>query len=134
MIEVQITNCPDPDFQGTWKFYKNQIYLGFPEGDISPEGELPSFGFMIEVLPDFLQAHPNPNVEFWLLNGKRASKPRKIKIGDTLQVGNIIFKVTEAKFQEFQTKKQILDKNLKALIAEDAPILGLIQLLNAKTK
>ena len=134
MLEVQVVSCPDPEFQGTWRFFKNQIYFGYPEGDISPPGELNSFAFMLEVLPDFLQAHPHSSVEFWLLNGKRASKPKKIKVGDTLQVGEIVFKVTEAKYQEFLTKKQILDVKLKALVAAESPLLGLIQLLNAKTK
>ncbi|MBY0516156.1 MAG: hypothetical protein K2P81_04570 [Bacteriovoracaceae bacterium] len=134
MLEITVLKSEDPDFEGVWSFQKNQIYFGHPDGDIAPSGLPNSFTFMLEVLPEFLQVHPHPDLEFWLLNGKRASKGRKVKIGDNIQVQNIEFKITAAKFQEFKTKKQILDMKLKQLISTEAPILNLIQLLNAKTK
>lgn len=134
MLEIQVTACPDPDYQGTWRFHKNQIYLGAPEGDVSPAGLLPSFAFMIEVLPDFMQAQPGPAVEFWLLNGKRATKPRTIKAGDEIQVGDIRLKIMAGEYREPISKKQHLEARLKALIAAESPLLSLIQVLNAKTK
>ncbi len=134
MLEIHITSCTDPEFEGVWRFEKNQIYFGHPEGDISPKDMLPSNAFMIEALPGFLQAHPGTMMEFWLLNGKRATKPRKLKIGDQLKVGDIEFKITAAEYKEVRSKKQILDARLKTLIAEESPLLGLIQLLNAKSK
>jgi hypothetical protein len=134
MIEINITNCPDPEFKGLWKFNKNQIYFGYPQGDISPEGLPSSFAFMLEVFPDFIQVQPHPKLEFWLLNGKRATKARKVKCNDTLQVGEVEFKVIETKFEEVLTKKQLLDKKLKNLVANESPVLNIIQLLNPKTK
>lgn len=134
MLEIHITSCSDPEYEGVWRFEKNQIYFGHPEGDVSPQGMLPSNAFMLEVLPEFLQAHPGPILEYWLLNGKRATKPRKLKVGDQVQVGEIVFKITAGTYQEVQTKKQILDARLKELVAQQAPSLSLIQLLNAKSK
>ena len=134
MLEIHITSCTDPEYEGVWRFEKNQIYFGHPEGDISPPGMLPSNAFMLEVLPEFLQAHPGPIMDFWLLNGKRTTKPRKLKVGDQLQVAEISFKVTAAEYKEVQSKKQILDARLKALVAQQSPLLELIQLLNVKTK
>lgn len=134
MLEIHITSCTDPEFEGVWRFHKNQIYFGHPEGDISPAGILPSNAFMVEVLPEFLQAQPGPIMEYWLLNGKRASKPRKLKVGDQLQVGEIVFKITAAEYKEVETKKQMLDAKLKALVAQESPLLSLVQLLNAKSK
>ena len=134
MIEVHVKSCPDPEYEGVWRFHKNQIYLGAPEGDISTAGLLPSFAFMIEVLPEFMQAQPGPRIEYWLLNGKRATKPRTIKIGDEIQIGEIKLKIIAAEHRETISKKQLLDARLKALIAQDSPLLSLIQVLNAKTK
>lgn len=134
MIEINVTKCPDPEFQGSWRFQKNQVYLGYPQGDISPEGLPTSFAFMVEVFPDFIQVQPHPKIEFWLLNGKRATKPRKVKHNDLLQIGEVEFKIVDAKFEEMLSKKQVLDKKLKALVASEAAIINVIQLLNPKTK
>ena len=134
MLEIHITTCTDPEYEGVWRFEKNQIYFGHPEGDISPVGMLPSNAFMLEVLPDFLQAHPGPIMEYWLLNGKRATKSRKLKVGDQVQVGEVTFKVTAAEYREVQSKKQILDARLKALVEQQSPLLELVHLLNVKSK
>ncbi|MFP5457394.1 MAG: hypothetical protein ACLGG7_01570 [Bacteriovoracia bacterium] len=134
MIEVNVIDATDPEYLGTWKFRKNQIYLGHPSGDIAPHGLLFSYAFMIEVLPDFIQVQPHPDLEFWLLNGKRATKPRKVKIGDHLQVGDLALTITSVAHQELPTKKQILDRRLKELVSSQSPVLEVIQALNPKTK
>jgi hypothetical protein len=95
---------------------------------------LPSNAFLLEVLPDFIQAHPSHVMEFWLLNSKRATKTRKVVIGDLIKVGDIEFKVTAAQFIQIQTKKEVLDEKLKNLVAQNSRSLDIIQLLNAKTK
>lgn len=134
MIEVHVTDAADPEYLGTWTFRKNQIYLGHPAGDIAPQGLLFSYAFMIEVLPEFIQVQPHPELEFWLLNGKRATKARKVKLGDRIQVGELALTVTSAAHQELPTKKQLLDRRLKDLVSGQAPVLELIQALNPKTK
>jgi hypothetical protein len=134
MLDIEIISCPDPEYQGNWCFHKNCIYLGSPEGDICFEGFSLSFAFMIEVLPSYIQVTPHPKIESWKLNGKRATKSKKIRISDLIEVCDVQLKVVRAEYIEGKSKKQILDEKLKLLIAEDASVLNLIQVINPKTK
>ena len=135
MLVIEIMTCPDPEFEGVWRFHQNQIYLGYPEGDIAPAVDgLPSFAYMIEVLPHMIQGTPHPEVDHWLLNGKRATRPRRLRLGDTIVVMGIKMKVVEAALEEFTSRKTILDSRLQELIAANSPILPVIKLLKEKTK
>jgi hypothetical protein len=134
MLEVEIVSCPDDDFEGKWCFHRNEIYLGYPKGDITFSGINLSYAFMIESLPDGIQVTPHPDLDFWHLNGKRSTKSKKIKVNDLIEVSGVKLKVTQFSYQEIKTKKQILDVKLKDLVEKEDPILSLIQLLNQKAK
>lgn len=135
MLAIEVISCPDPEFEGVWRFHQNQVYLGYPEGDIAPQVDgLVSFAFLIEVLPDLVQATPHPDVPFWLLNGKRATRPRRLRIGDMITVMNIKMKILEVSFDELVSRKTILDARLQELLASSSPILPVIKMLREKTK
>ncbi len=134
MIEISVTKADDDAYLGTWRFPKNQVYLGYPEGDIAPRSLAHSFLFLVEIVEGQLQVEPHPKLEFWLLNGKRATKARRVRPGDLLRVADVEFKILAAQESEVRSKKQILDARLKALVSQEAPVLSLVQLLNPKTK
>lgn len=135
MLVVEILDCPDPEFLGEWRFHKNQIQLGFPEGDISPDvAGLPSYGFMLETYPDLIQGTPHPDLGHWLLNGKRATRPRRLRLGDTISVAGIKLRIKEAVPEEFHSRKSILDGKLQALLSSESKLLPLIKLLKDLTK
>jgi hypothetical protein len=123
MIEIEIIKSADLDFVGKWKFYKNSIYLGYPEADILVTDLMQSYAFMIEILPTGLQVIPHPKIEYWLLNGKRATQPRRIKMGDQVQVGETLFKVIDCMFVENKSKKEFLDEKLAELVEKQDPCL-----------
>lgn len=134
MIEICVTKADDEAYLGTWRIPKNQVYLGHPEGDISPSTLPQSFLFLIEVAEGVLQVQPHPALEYWHLNGKRATKARRIRPGDRVRVGDVEFHVVAAQEVPLQSKKQLLDARLKALVTQNDPILSLVELLNPKTK
>ena len=135
MLVVEIIACPDPEFLGEWRFHKNQIHLGFPEGDISPDVEgLPSFAFMIETLDGQAQGTPHPDLTHWLLNGKRATRPRRLRVGDMINVAGVKIRLKEASPEVYTSRKSILDARLQQLLSEEAPLLSLIKVLKEKTK
>lgn len=135
MLAIEVISCPDPEYQGLWRFHKNQVYLGFPEGDIRPElNGLCSFAFMLEVLPDMVQAIPHPELPFWLLNGKRATKSRKLRLGDEINVSGVKMVLREAKHVSVEGKKAILDRRLQELVASQSPLLPLIKILSDRAK
>lgn len=134
MIEIEVTKSSDIDFLGRWKFHKNGIYLGFPQADICYAPIALSYAFMIEILPQGLQVIPHPKLEFWLLNGKRSTQQRSVKLGDMIKVADLEFKITEAKFEETISKKSVLDQKLKELVRNESNALNLISLINKKVK
>ena len=135
MLVVEVLECQDPEYEGVWRLHKNQLYLGYPEGDITPAVPgLPSYGFLIEVLPDMVQGTPHPEIVHWLLNGKRATRPRRLRIGDEITVANVRLKILEVELQEFESKKSILDARLQKLVESNSGLLPLIKILKDKTK
>ncbi len=134
MIEIEIIKSSDNDFLGKWKFHKNSIYIGFPQADICYPVISLSYAFMIEILPQGLQVIPHPKLEFWLLNKKRSTQQRTIKIGDLIKVSDLEFKIIDANFQEVASKKSVLDMKLKELVRSESDSLGLISLINKKVK
>lgn len=135
MLAIEVLSCPDPEYEGVWKFHQNQIYLGYPEGDIAPAlAELPSFAFLIEVLPNLIQGTPHPAVDHWLLNGKRATRPRRLRLGDVIAVHGVQIKILDAAVDEFVSRKSILDSKLQALVESNSSVLPVIKALRDKTK
>lgn len=135
MLVIEVLSCPDPEYQGTWTLHQNQVYLGYPEGDISPKIEgLPSFAYLIEVLPELIQGTPHPDISYWHLNGKRATRPRSLRIGDVITVMDTKLKIIEAKYVELISKKAILDSKLQKLLETNSSQLSLIKVLKEKTK
>lgn len=135
MLVIEVLSCPDPEYQGIWTLHQNQVYLGYPEGDISPNtpGML-SYAYLIEVLPELIQGTPHPDIPYWHLNGKRATRPRKLKIGDVLTVLDVKLKIVRAEYIELVSRKTILDAKLQKLLETDSPLLPLIKVLKEKTK
>jgi hypothetical protein len=134
MIEIEVIKARDLDFLGKWKFHKNSIYLGFPQADICYSPIALSYAFMIEILPKGLQVIPHPKLEFWLLNTKRSTQQRTVKLGDRIMVSDLEFKIIDAKFEESVTKKSVLDLKLKELVKNESDTLTLISLINKKVK
>lgn len=134
MIEIEVISSSDMDFLGVWNFQKNSIYLGFPQADICYPPIGLSYAFMIEILPQGLQVIPHPKLEFWLLNTKRSTQQRTVKIGDRIKVSDLEFKITAAKYEESATKKSVLDVRLKELVRTESNSLTLISLINKKVK
>lgn len=135
MIHFDIIKSPDENVLTTFKFFQNQIYIGTTNGDLwIDDPEIKSSHAMLEVIQKDLIMHPQKDVEFYLINGKRASTVRKIKINDELTFGKTIIKVIGFEETLKESKKEILDKKLQNLLRENSPKLGLIEHLTQKMK
>ena len=79
MIEFQILQGPDENVISSYKFFQNQIYIGRTSGDLQiNDNKLYQSHAMLEVIGKELLIHPQKGVEFYLINGKRASAIRKL--------------------------------------------------------
>lgn len=135
MIEFKILQGPDENVISSYKFFQNQIYLGRTSGDLQiNDNNLYQSHAMLEVIGKELLIHPQRGVEFYLINGKRASTVRKLKIGDQVTLGETIFKVISFQETETVSKKNILNSRLNELIEEGSSRLSVIEALTKLMK
>ncbi len=135
MINLEIQKSTDNNVLNNYQFFQNQIYLGRNTGDLCIEDNsiLPSH-VMLEVLGKELLIHPQKGVDFFLINGKRASNIRKLKMNDLITLGNTIIKICIFEETEIPVKRIILDKKLNQLVAEDSNRLPIIERLTQLMK
>ena len=135
MINLEITESPDNNILSAFTYFQNQIYLGRTSGDlwINDNDILPSH-VMLEVIGTDLLIHPQKDVEFYLLNGKRASSIRKIKVNDKITIGKTVIKILEYSETSRDSKKNILDKKLNVLVEANSSRLSVIESLTRLMK
>lgn len=85
MIHFEITQSPDLNVLTSFRFMKNEIYLGRRAHDLSiSDLALKNIHLLLEIPETELLIHPQKDVDHYLINGKRATSIRKLKIGDTV--------------------------------------------------
>jgi hypothetical protein len=130
MINIEFIESPDLDVIAPFKYFQNQIYIGRTVGDlwVNDNDLLPAHIFL-EVIGSDLLIHPQKDVEYYLLNGKRASSIRKLKVNDVIRIGKTIFKILNFSETITESKQEILDKKLDKLISENSLCLPVIESL-----
>lgn len=135
MIHFEVIKSPDENVLSEFKYYQNQIYIGRGQGDLwINDKELLKSHIMLEVINKDLILHPQKDVPFYLINGKRASAIRKLKRGDKVSLGNTTIKVIEFEETIKESKKQILNEKLNSLIELNSSRLSVIETLSKLMK
>ena len=135
MINFKITQSADPNVLSPFKFFQNQIYLGRTSGDLwINDLDLLPIHLMLEIHEKDLLVHPQKGVEFYLLNGKRATAIRKIKVHDEVTFGKTKIKILGYEQTVQETKKEVLDKKLNQLLEENSKRLTVIEHLSKLMK
>lgn len=135
MIEFQILECPDENVLSKFRYFQNQIYIGRSNGDLwIQDFSLAPSHIMLEVIGKDLLIHPQRDVEFYLINGKRASAIRKLKINDVITLGKTSLKVLSFSETEWESKKNLLNRKLNQLIEENSERLNVVESLTKLMK
>jgi hypothetical protein len=135
MIQFEVLSSPDANVVASFKFVKNEVYLGSKALDLSiDDPALLKNHLLIEIPENELIAHPQKGVEHYLINGKRATAIKKIKINDHIQIGQTILKVIAFSPTSFKSKKEILNEKLNKLIEVGSSRLEVIEILTKLTK
>ena len=128
MIHFEITKSPDLNVISTFKYFKNEIYLGKNALDLNiVDSSLKKEHLLLEIPENDLLIHPQKDVEFYLLNGKRATSIRKLKVGDEIIIGNTHLKILGYEKTVNPSKKEILDKKLTKLIESNSQRISVIE-------
>ncbi len=135
MIHLEILETPDHNVKTSFQYFQNMLYLGSTSGDLQiHDAELKPSHLMLEVLENQLLVHPQRDVKFFLINGKRATSIRKIKSGDTLTIGRTLIKILHFEWTEFKTRKDVLNAKLAVLLETKSPRLAVIEQLSKLAK
>ena len=135
MIQFEITESPDQDVVGDYHLFKNEIYLGTLLTDIIiKDPEIRKSHAFIEVVDNLLLFHPQKDVSFYLLNGKRALTIRKLKTGDMIQIGKTKIKIIGFNFSANPSRKEILDSKLQQFMNQQDARLEVIEKLGQLMK
>ncbi|MFL5784370.1 MAG: FHA domain-containing protein [Bacteriovoracaceae bacterium] len=135
MIKFQITESPDQEVLSTFEYFHNLIYIGRTTGNLTiQDPQILRSHLLIEVIGGDVIVHPQKDVEHYLLNGKRATTPRKIKNGDVISFGKTTLKVLAFEETPPSSKKNILNEKLNALIEAGSQKLPVIEALSKLSK
>jgi hypothetical protein len=135
MVQFEITKSPDPNVRNHFRFMSNSLTIGKKTGDlIIADTELKESHVMIEVIGRDLLLHPQKDVEYFLINGKRATSIRKLKVGEEVTIGKTILKILGFEETTVQSKKNILNDKLAALVDSDSSRLSVIDKLSKLSK
>jgi len=128
MIHFQITDSIDSDVIEEFKYFQNQLYLGKKEGNlIIHDPQLRDTHVMIEIVEGELLIHPQRGVDFYLIDGKRATTIRKIKAHQKITIGSTTLRILDFAETSYPSKKSLLDEKMSILANENSPKMAVIE-------
>jgi len=104
------------------KNYQSDIYL--------PKSNLSDIHFFIEIIEDKLILHLNKKAEPILVNTKRTTHFKNIKVGDVITADDIQFKVLRFKDEKNISKKEKLNQVVSTLEQDNPELLQIISSLS----
>lgn len=134
MIGLNIVECPDKDYLGEVKFYKDLIYIGKNlSADLYlPDKSLQTNHIFLEVTDGKLIAHSSKHVEYFWVNGKRTKNFKFLGMGDQIKIGTSTIKVVIFSPSTTIDKRTGLNNATDILINSKQSLLPLVQSLQGE--
>jgi hypothetical protein len=135
MIKFEIIESPDQEVLNTFEYFHNLIYIGRSRGNLTIEDPaILKSHLVLEVVGKDVIVHPQKSVEYYLINGKRATTPRKIHAGEIVTFGHTKMKLISFEETAAYSKKNILNAKLDQLIESGSQKLPVIEALSKLSK
>ncbi len=120
MIKIKILSCPNKEIIGSVEFFSNIIEIGSSNGDVLLlSKDYMNHLFYLEAIENHIQIIPNPNLDHYLVNGKRSLSQRKLEKGDEITYKDFHFKVEDFLFDPPKDFEKIISENFSNLNEED---------------
>lgn len=133
MIKIEVIHSHDTDLIGEFTFLKNLIYIGNTIGDLRVNTpKIYNQHLFIEIVDNKLIAHPNKEVDFYLVDGKRTTNIKILKRGSTIDLDVIKFRIVDFQDGLYLSTKETINQQTDILINLKHPILEQIQKLRGK--
>lgn len=130
MLHLKITSSNNPDIIGEHIYYLSEIYLGKSKGHILIfDPKLFDYHFRLETFSDGIICDCHPDVEYYLINGKRSEGKNKISPKETIQIGETIFFVEKFEHLPYESRKDKLNKNITDILESDPSTKNVLKLI-----
>lgn len=129
MIKLEIIDTPDADFEFTYQFHKNLIYLGnHPSCDIFiHDSKVMNNHLFVEIIGKKLVMHLNPKIKYCHVNNKRTGAISYLKIGDDVLIGDTLLKVLEFSEEQVTSYKDFLNQRTEEILKKNDHITSLVK-------
>ena len=129
MIQLSIKESIDNEKVGLFKFSKNLIYIGKDPGcDLYlDEHALNSNHIFIEINESKLLCHLGKSTDFILVNKKRTTGHKFLKIGDQIKISSTIFQIDSFHKTDSISYKEMLNKGTEEILLEDKDLLQILK-------
>lgn len=128
MIVLEVLNSNNNDQLGEYHFYKNLIYIGSsPSCDLFFEDkEIYSNHFFLEIIENKLLIHPHKEVKSFLIDGKKTTSMRYLKVNQVVRFSDIEFKIINYMNTQIEDLRSLLNTKTDELIKNNPDTLELI--------
>lgn len=129
MIQIEILDCPDPDYICELSFFLNPLLIGKNIAcDVYlPDKDIPNADLILEVQGDKIMAQLESENDYFWVNEKRSKKIKFLKINDVIKIGASSIRIKNFSQEKIVTKRSLLNKNTEEIITERSPLLELIK-------
>ncbi len=117
MFKISVINANDKNRMGDYIFHKNLIYVGSnSDADLyAPTEEVQKNHIFLEVIENDLLIHLGKEIEYILINTKRTISFKKLKVGDTVQIGTLILKIEAFELTEKISTREYLKNEVERI-------------------
>ncbi len=129
MISINVEQSEELDKKGIYTFNKNLIYFGRDTGsDLYLDDPLLNLNhFFIEIVESKILCHLSKKTKFILINGKRTTGFKEIKIGDKISVGSCSLSVTSAVQTISESYREKLNTATEKILKEAPELVGVLK-------
>lgn len=131
MIKIEVTSSNDTDRLGYFLFYKDLIYVGSNhDADLYiPDDQISNNHIFLEVVDTKLLTHLGRGVEFMLINGKRTTSFKTLRVGDSVSLNTLTFKVLEYEASKYGSISNFLKERVSDVKANEPELMELLKTL-----
>lgn len=129
MITINVEQSNECDKEGEYTFHKNLIYIGRDSGSdlYLDDSKLNMNHLFIEVIDSKILCHLSKHTKFILINGKRTTGFKEIKIGDKVKVGDCLFSVASAVTIKEKSYREQLNKITEKILVEAPELVEILK-------
>lgn len=136
MIVIELTKCKFSLKTNEYTFHKNHIYIGsnFSADLYINDSNIFTNQFYLEIIENRLLIHPHRSLGFYLVDGKRTTSRRYLKVGQRVSFDENEFIIKNFIEVNDETFREKLNTNTDKIISNNPDILKIIKKIEEQSQ